>query len=73
MVINLDDNSGPAMQARANINELRVKLNESEMLMNKLADSGFVVKFGFSSDPSGKWKLVTFEVLAPINLDKLRS
>lgn len=60
-------------ETRQTINELRGKLNEAETLMNKLSEVGLVVKFGFAMQPDGKQKLTTFEVLAPIDLDKLRS
>lgn len=62
-----------SVEVRQTINELRGKLNEAEVLMNKLSESGLVVKFGFATQPDGKQKLVAFEVLAPIDLDKLRS
>lgn len=62
-----------SVETRQTINELRGKLNEAEILMNRLSKAGLIVKFGFTQQPDGEQKLTVFEVLAPIDLDKLRS
>lgn len=56
------------------INDLRAALLTVEGLLNQIVDGGMQAKFVFGMDPNtGKQKLMTFEIMAPLDLKELSS